>query len=820
MRVCNSINRMIRRVLLPCLSTLALTILCAASANCTAATFDLVGPRIDVTVTRSGKTLPISSVANLNVGDILWIHPDFPSDQSVHYLLIVAFLQGPTNPPPDDWFTRVETWTKKIRQEGVNVKVPQGAQQALLFLAPETGGDFSTLRSTTRARPGVFVRAALDLNLASLDRSRLDKYLDEIRKTSETDPAALKKNSALLAQTLRLKIDEACFNKPLEEQPSCLTQNTDQIVLNDAHNDSLVAMLTSGPSSDLISAVGVTPVARGGYYSSYIGAVVDIARLMNNLHTAVYQYIPALTLPHKNRLDLRLNSPPSFQNPKSVLVVGLPAVTPTVLPPLRPVDPKQVFCLQQSPLILPVEGAPLVFSTAIAHDFILQLQNKSGQHIDLPVTADAVHGGFVVDTHTLRPDTLNSELTGSLRGSWGFTSFDGPDFKFRVARAQHWTVPAAETNALVVGDNGALHLNAGCVPCVEKVSLHDSAGKEMKTTWKAVKPDELEVELPLKDQQAGQMKLTIKQFGLSTPDVVELHALPEAAHLQHFTINAGDHEGRLTGSRLTEVASLELNGVHFVPGKLADSGNQQSLEMVAATVPPSVAFQPEQKLEAHATLKDGRVINLQTVVESPRPRVTLVSKSVQPGTRSSIRLGNADELPQNGRLTFFLKSESPATFSRSEKIEVATSDSAFDTTLTFEDGNLVLQDSQSVLATFDPAKALGASAFGALRFRPVDENGAKGDWQPLAVLVRIPELKEIRCPDSPEKQCILSGSNLFLLNAVASDRQFKNSVNVAPGYVDATLSVPRPNGTLLYLKLRDDPDTVDTVALPVVPDND
>jgi hypothetical protein len=30
--------------------------------------------------------------------------------------------------------------------------------------------------------------------------------------------------------------------------------------------------------------------------------------------------------------------------------------------------------------------------------------------------------------------------------------------------------------------------------------------------------------------------------------------------------------------------------------------------------------------------------------------------------------------------------------------------------------------------------------------------------------------------------------------------------------------VPRPNGTLLYVKLRDDPSTVDTVVLPVLPD--
>jgi hypothetical protein len=31
--------------------------------------------------------------------------------------------------------------------------------------------------------------------------------------------------------------------------------------------------------------------------------------------------------------------------------------------------------------------------------------------------------------------------------------------------------------------------------------------------------------------------------------------------------------------------------------------------------------------------------------------------------------------------------------------------------------------------------------------------------------------------------------------------------------------VPRPVGTLLYLKLRDDPATVGTVALPVLPED-
>ena len=126
------------------------------------------------------------------------------------------------------------------------------------------------------------------------------------------------------------------------------------------------------------------------------------------------------------------------------------------------------------------------------------------------------------------------------------------------------------------------------------------------------------------------------------------------------------------------------------------------------------------------------------------------------------------------------------------------------------------QDGQTVMAVFDPLKSLGASAFGPLRFRAVSGN-VKGDWQPLATLVRLPILKEVRCPESPDQQCTLFGTNLFLIGAVASDSEFKRSVPVPAGFAQATLSVPRPDGTLLYIKLRDDPSAVNPVSLPVLP---
>lgn len=62
------------------------------------------------------------------------------------------------------------------------------------------------------------------------------------------------------------------------------------------------------------------------------------------------------------------------------------------------------------------------------------------------------------------------------------------------------------------------------------------------------------------------------------------------------------------------------------------------------------------------------------------------------------------------------------------------------------------------------------------------------------------------------------GQNLFLIDSVASDSQFTHTIAVPVGFVDTTLTVPRPNGTLLYIKLRDDPGTVTMAALPVLPE--
>ncbi len=201
-------------------------------------------------------------------------------------------------------------------------------------------------------------------------------------------------------------------------------------------------------------------------------------------------------------------------------------------------------------------------------------------------------------------------------------------------------------------------------------------------------------------------------------------------------------------------------------------------------------------------------------VTAPRPSVDLLGKSVQPakGDDSNIQLTGQNQLPQDAQLTFSVRAKLPATFARDAALEVATEDEAFATTLSLANRGLMLADAKVAVATIDPAKAFGASAFGKLKFRVV-AGGVAGDWQPLATLVRLPELQALQCPSTTDKACKLTGSNLFLVDSFSADPEFKEPVPVPEGFPGRALPVPHPGKSGLYLKLRDDPSVINAARL-------
>jgi hypothetical protein len=780
--------------------------------------FDLSGPKVDIHVKRGEITLPISEVPNLLPGDRLWVHPDLPESQATNFVLVVAFLRGSTNPPPPEWFTRVETWTRDAREEGVFVTVPDGAQQALLFLAPETGGDFDTLRSAVRGRPGSFVRAEQDLQAASWERMRLEAYLSDVKVSSQFDPQALKTRTEMAARSLGIKINESCFEKPLEEQASCLSQNSEGMVLDDANAQSLVGQLVNGSTLDLMNQISASSMAGGGLYSPYVGAVVDMAKILSSLHTAHFQYIPALALPKDDSLNLRLNMPPSFRNPMSVVVVALPPIGAARPEPLHPVNPDEDFCALKPGLVLPAEGAPLVFATGLAHDLVLHVEavgakvDAKDQVIDIPLTVDAERGGLIPDKRI--PSLPEGELRAEVRGKWGFDDWEGPQFQLITARPGKWTVKAADESALVVGRDDTIELDGETSVCVEKVTATIDEDPAIPLKWTSPKPDKLEVTIPLNEKGPGQVNLEVHEFGLAKPDRVKMVAYAAAASLNGLNLNSGDKTALLRGTRLDEVATALVDGIRFTPSSLNRAENLDQLQMNAAG--STASLETGKYYVALVELKDGRTLKAPVTVDPPRPQVTLLSEGVQedPTAPAPVAMSRPEDLPVDGRLVFFLKSDVPTDFPRDEKVEVAAADSSFHTTLALSDG-LMLEDAHTAMANLDPLARFGSSAFGPVRVRAISANGAAGDWVPLGTLVRIPGFKELRCTRAASKPCLLSGTDLFLATSFSSTETFDNPVSVPSEFTGTELVVPHPVKGILYFKLRDDPASQETLTLPV-----
>ncbi len=271
----------------------------------------------------------------------------------------------------------------------------------------------------------------------------------------------------------------------------------------------------------------------------------------------------------------------------------------------------------------------------------------------------------------------------------------------------------------------------------------------------------------------------------------------------------------------------------------------------AAPAPPTTV---DQSLSAVIALQDGRTLTRSVHVDDPRPVITLLRKSstaTEPAPPATLSLGSPDDIPLSQRLTFTMKSADP--FPRSGQIEIATLDGTLRAVLTLAPtGGLVLQDPHTLVATLDPLRAFGPSAFGPLQLRAVypdipaprvhhehtppqmlsvDASGKEtvtsfpdpapglgfSDWVPLGTLIRLPTFKDLTCPTEPDQPCILTGANLFLIQSLSTDAQFTTPTPVPDGFTGDTLQIPHATAGTLFFKLRDNPASTNSATLPQPP---
>lgn len=774
------------------------------------APFNLAGPTIRVSVTRGSATLPISKVPNLAAGDHLAIDVDLPDTQSQHYLLVAAFLREVTNPPPKAWFYRAAT-SKRKRSGGLRVTVPAGARQVVVFLAPETGGDFGTIVSAVRGRPGAFIRAAQELNQAALDHSRLDTFLTAVRGHAAANPAQLETLSPMLARSLAIKIEASCLDKIPDLQAACLTQDRNALVMNDGHSNSIADALTGAPA-DLVLQLSATPQAGLGYYSPYIAVVREVVRILGSFGTAQYQYIPALATRHGDGMSLLLNAPPSFNNPRSVLVTALPAVEPAIPPPLRSAS-KSALCAGQPGLVLPVEGAPLVYSTAYAHDLALRLQMKDGKSVELPAKADPEKGGVVVDMKGFAAGGYANAIEGMLHGTWGFDPFEGPRINLQNAVGATWHLAAGDEQSLVAGRDATIRLEGAAASCLDSLKLRYASDETESVKWTVDDAGVVTATLPLAKAEPGALTLLIGQHGRPEPIALTLNAFAEETHIDGLSYHVGDTTAQLSGRRLDQVRDVRIGDIDFKPQDLTRVGGADKLAVAMADPLQAAALSAGRVRTAKVRIADGRTTTFKVTVAPPRPTVTLVDRTIAPAavvTGLKIGFKDPDALPVDSRLTFSIRAIGNTRLAGQEVIEVAAGPGIPSVQLTPAEG-LTVRDATIAVATFQPAKAFTRSAFGPLRFRIV-QDGVPGDWQSLAMLVRLPVLHEVTC-DRSRGSCMLAGSGLFLIEAVSNSASFSDAMTVPDGLTSDTLRVPRPRDGHLYLKLHDAPGSVAEIVV-------
>ncbi|WP_158785785.1 hypothetical protein [Granulicella sp. L46] len=780
------------------------------------ARFDLPGPRIDVYVTRGNATLPIAQVPELQPNDKLRVKTDLPATQSNHLLLIVAFLRGTTNEPPDNWFTKIETW-KQSSPEGTLIVVPDGAQRAMLFVAPETGGDFNTLRSAVKGNPGLFTRASISLNKASLEQQRIERYITNMQTVALDDEKVIQMRSAKLAAALALKPNADCFKQPVADQVDCLTQTSAPLLLDDGHGQTVADAISTGASSDFFNEAAQSDDAT---YSAYVGTLIDLVHLVVMMRTAQYQYIPAISFPRGPTLNLKLNAPPSFNKTKSVIVVALPPIQSPRLPTLRPATSTQVFCLANPALMLPLRGEPLLFSTSFAHDLSVEF-DASASMAGMPLTPDAFDGGLVrSDTDLARglqatagsgPSQAASTVRGTLRGYWGFRAFEGPILTFQRSDDGNWQL--TDTNALVAGKDGQVTLQGSDTACISHIVLTSADGCSIPVAFAPVPSgaDAMSLKIPLQGKQPGTYSLVVQQYGNAIQKTLPLTAYSADTRLDKVLISLTGDTATIFGKGLENVLSMKVGDQVFSPATQAEDLGSLDLHASHTGFFPKIA-------NAVVTLKDGRVINMRATSENPSATLQLVSLQPMVTPRDGeleVTLGSREDIPLRAVLNFVV--QSAGVFPLSQSIEVATADGTLRTTLSFRSESLILQDAHTVVGSVDLYKAFGESAFGELHLRAVQGDGTAGSWITLGKLVRLPHIKDVHCTEFDAPTCVIEGRDLFLSLAFSPTETFESEALVPTGFDEPTFVMSMPASgrwTTLYMRLRDDPQATATVRVP------
>ena len=218
-------------------------------------------------------------------------------------------------------------------------------------------------------------------------------------------------------------------------------------------------------------------------------------------------------------------------------------------------------------------------------------------------------------------------------------------------------------------------------------------------------------------------------------------------------------------------------------------------------------------------LKDGGVMTVPVASEESGATLKVLSVDSTLNTPKGeipVGLGSPRDLALHGMLHFVI--QSAGVFPREQVIEISTADGAVHTSISLSSGDLILQDDHTAVGMVDLDKAFGESAFGELRLRALPGDGTVGNWVTLGKLVRRPHISAVHCTSVGVPTCMIEGSDLFLALSFSTTEAFTSAIPVPPGFDGSNFAIPmKPysHGSTIYVRLRDDPEGVATIRIPV-----
>ena len=295
-------------------------------------------------------------------------------------------------------------------------------------------------------------------------------------------------------------------------------------------------------------------------------------------------------------------------------------------------------------------------------------------------------------------------------------------------------------------------------------------------------------------------------------------AFADAASLDRLTLSAGDPVALLKGTRLDEVAKAELDGI-------TSHARPRSAAWKIATSCILKATSIHRPPRPRKALRRPRRVEGRPPAQSAGNSGSAASAGCPAQQRRSgrrFRRAFSRAARQSGRLAARWTPGLLSQVHRARKVSPQRKGGAGRSRRQLlhravarrrqpDAGGRNHRDGQPGAAQ----PRFGSSAFGPVHMRVVSADGAAGDWLPLGTLVRLPGFKELRCPRAAAKPCMLTGTNLFLATSVAATPDFEDPSDVPPDFTGTQFTVPHPANGVLYLKLRDDPATVQTLTLPV-----